>query len=87
MGHGSEERKDYRKERSKKNRNIQPVHIHKTGRHRQNAEERSNIRIKYRDQTPGKCAQIGKGDKDIIFKEKNDLRIPIEQIRRKRVNK
>ena len=49
MGHGLEERKDYRKEKSKKSRNIEPVHIYKVGRYRQNAGRKPNIRIKYRD--------------------------------------
>ena len=87
MGHGPEERKGHKKERNKKNRDIQPVHIHKTGRHRQNAGKRSNIRIKHRDQTPERCAQIGENDKSIIFRKRNDLRTPIEQFKRKRVGK
>ena len=49
MGHGSEERKGYKKERSKENRDIQPVYIYKIGRYRQNAGGKSNIRIKHRD--------------------------------------
>ena len=75
MGHGLEERKNHRKERSKENRNIQPVYIYKIERYRQNAGERSNIKIKYKDQTSRRCAQIGKNDKNVIFREKNDFRI------------
>ena len=86
MGHGPEERKDYRKKRNKKNRNIEPVHIHKAGRYRQNAEKRSNIRIKHRDQTSERRAQIRENDKDIILRKRGDLRIPIGQVRRKRIN-
>ena len=34
MGYGPEERKDYRKEKSKKSRNIEPVYIYKIGRYK-----------------------------------------------------
>ena len=49
MENGIEERKDDKKERGKKDRDLEQIYIYQARRIRQNIEGRSDIKIKYRD--------------------------------------
>ena len=50
MENGIEERKDGRKKRNKKNRDFEQIYIYQVRRIRQNTGNKSDVKIKYRDQ-------------------------------------
>ena len=49
MKNGIEERKDGRKERSKKDRDFEQIYIYQARRIRQNIENKPDVRVEYRD--------------------------------------
>ena len=77
MKNGIKERKDGRKKRGKKSRNLEQIHVYQIRRIRQNFGSRPDIRIKYGDQTHRKSTLNGENDKNIVFGERIDFDPPI----------
>ena len=73
MKNGIKIRNDGKKERSKEDKDFEQIHVYQVRKIRQNARNRSDTRVKYRDQAYRESTPNGESDKNIVLGKRIDF--------------